>query len=72
MRLPLKNRTYCAFIGLLLFTPGSAVVQTQSGPVDSTVPRFSWYEVSLQATGSYGNPYAELTAEVTLTEPDGG
>jgi hypothetical protein len=35
------------------------------------VPRFAVHEVSLTAGGTYSNAYVDLTAEATLTEPDG-
>jgi hypothetical protein len=37
----------------------------------ASVPRFAVHEVSLSATGAYANPYVELAADATLTEPDG-
>lgn len=37
----------------------------------ASVPRLSMHEVSFTATGTYANPYVEVTAEATLTEPDG-
>lgn len=36
-----------------------------------SVPRFAPHEISFTATGTYANPYVELTADATLTEPDG-
>src|SRR5688500_12877079 len=37
----------------------------------ASVPRFTPHEVTLTATGTYSNPYVELAADATLTEPDG-
>lgn len=37
----------------------------------ASVPRFTPHEVTSTATGSYANPYVDLIAEATLTEPDG-
>lgn len=37
----------------------------------AAVPLFAPHEVSFTATGTYTNPYVELTADATLTEPDG-
>lgn len=36
------------------------------------VPRFAVHEVALRASGTYSNPYTELSAEAVLTEPEGG
>lgn len=47
------------------------LVRPQAEATVATVPRFGRHEVSLAATGSYANPYAELSAEATLVEPDG-
>jgi hypothetical protein len=38
---------------------------------DTPVPRFAPHEIAFSATGGYANPYIEVTAEATLTEPDG-
>ena len=35
------------------------------------IPMFSVHEVTLKSEGNYTNPYKELTAAATLTEPDG-
>jgi hypothetical protein len=35
------------------------------------VPRFTPHEIEFAASGTYANPYVELTADVTLTTPDG-
>ena len=32
---------------------------------------FSVHEIRLKSAGNYANPYKELTAAATLTEPDG-
>ena len=37
----------------------------------ASVPRFAPHEVAFTSTGTYSNPYVELTADATLTEPDG-
>src|SRR6186997_1614150 len=47
------------------------VVRAQAASTESPVPRFAPHEISLSASGTYANPYAELTAEATLVEPDG-
>lgn len=39
--------------------------------LSASVPRFAPHEIALTATGTYANPYVELTAEAVLTEPDG-
>jgi hypothetical protein len=35
------------------------------------IPMFSMHEVTLKSEGNYTNPYKELVADATLTEPDG-
>ena len=37
----------------------------------ASVPRFAPHEISFTATGTYANPYVELTADAIFTEPDG-
>lgn len=48
----------------------AAVVFTTSLSA-AEVPQFSVYEIALQASGKYANPYVDLAAEAVLTEPDG-
>jgi len=45
-----------------------APVPAQAGSTESQVPRFAPHEISLSASGTYANPYAELTAEANLRE----
>lgn len=54
-----------AALSLTVVSPSSAAQAAES------VPCFAPHEVSLTATGTYGNPYVELAADATLTEPDG-
>lgn len=35
------------------------------------VPQFAPHEIAFTAAGTYSNPYLEVTADATLTEPDG-
>lgn len=48
-----------------------AAAQPPSSPDTAAVPRFAPHEVAFTATGTYANPYVELTADATLTAPDG-
>jgi uncharacterized protein DUF4038/uncharacterized protein DUF5060 len=36
-----------------------------------SVPQFAMHEVEVRASADYANPYVDLVAEVTLSEPDG-
>ena len=55
------------FASLVLSLAVAAPLRAQTAPV----PRFALHEISFTATGRYANPYVELTADATLTEPDG-
>lgn len=59
------------FIFLFAFIAVASPSRAQSSPASAPVPRFAPHEVSLSATGRHANPYVELTADATLTEPDG-
>lgn len=54
-------------VPLLLFLALAAPLPAEP----ASVPRFAPHEVSFTATGTYENPYVELMADATLTEPDG-
>ena len=36
----------------------------------AAVPRFTPHDIALTASGNYGNPYVEVSAEATLKRPD--
>ena len=62
------QRRFLGFVVVAL-----SVLAGKCGLAETTapmVPRFGRHEVTLTATGSYANPYVDLTAEVTFTEPD--
>ena len=55
---------------LLLILP--ALVLTAALPAQNeSAPRFAPHEITFAASGSYANPYVEVSAVATLTEPDG-
>jgi len=55
---------------ILLSGLGVALCGIATGQTPA-VPKFGLHEVKLRATGNYANPYTDLAAEATLTEPDG-
>lgn len=57
---------------LLLLSFAMIATRAPGAPVLSTVvDRFGFFETAVTATGSYGNPYLDVTADATLTAPDG-
>lgn len=67
-----RNPPYFSAMKLLTASLVAVLALASAARAQSAkVPRFSPHEVSFAATGRYANPYVELTAEATLTEPDG-
>ncbi|MBE7539045.1 MAG: DUF5060 domain-containing protein [Opitutaceae bacterium] len=57
---------------LLLYSLCVTQAEAAEAVFPSEVPLFARLEVSLDAKGSYSNPYVEVAAEATLIEPNGG
>lgn len=55
----------------LLFLPALLAVWSTSATEIVQVPRYAVHEVEFSGAGWYANPYLEVTAEATLTEPNG-
>lgn len=61
----------CLPVTLLTISLFLPTARARSVETPAKIGRFEPLEVSLQASGSYGNPYQELTADATFTSPSG-